>query len=162
MTWDRKNDRYLPKFRLNLYKKLRGILSGADLDEEFLQDCSIPISKRNVLSVACQFYDPTGLPAPLMFCCALSVQWSLPGSPMFHEFCTVWSPCYKILHCCRSNLKNVWTFFPSTGCFPRFWSTFFRRQSARLWFLCLHLFPEHGQPVVQYCKSDGKVSFLSS
>ena len=37
------------------------------MDEEFLQDCSIPITKRNVLSVACQFYDPTGLAAPLMF-----------------------------------------------------------------------------------------------
>ena len=67
MTWDRKNDRYLLRFCLNLYKKFRGILSGADLDEEFLQDCSIPITKRNLLSVACQFYDPTGLAAPLMF-----------------------------------------------------------------------------------------------
>ena len=28
---------------------------------------SIPIPKRNVLSVACQFYGPTGLAAPLMF-----------------------------------------------------------------------------------------------
>ena len=67
MTWDRKNDRYLLKFRLNLYKKCRGIPSGDDLDEEFLQNRSIPITKRNVLSVACQFYDPTGLAAPLMF-----------------------------------------------------------------------------------------------
>ena len=67
MTWDRKNDCYLLKFHLNLYKKFRGILSRADLDEEFLQDCSIPITKRNVLSVACQFYDSTGLAAPLMF-----------------------------------------------------------------------------------------------
>ena len=39
---------------------------------------------------------------------------------------------------------------------------FFQRQSARLWFLCLHLLPEHGQPVVQYCKSDGKISIFSS
>ena len=67
MTWDRKNDRYLLKFRLNLHKKCRGIPSGDDLDEEFLQNRSIPITKRNVLSVACQFYDPTGLAAPLMF-----------------------------------------------------------------------------------------------
>ena len=67
MTWDRKNDRYLLKFRLNLHKKSRGIPSGDDLDEEFLQNRSIPITKRNVLSVACQFYDPTGLAAPLMF-----------------------------------------------------------------------------------------------
>ena len=37
------------------------------MDEEFLQDGSIPITKRNVLSVACQFYDPSGLAAPLMF-----------------------------------------------------------------------------------------------
>ena len=67
MTWDRLNDHYLLKFRLNLYKKLRGIPSGADLDSEFLLDKSVPISKKNVLSVACQFYDPTGLAAPLMF-----------------------------------------------------------------------------------------------
>ena len=67
MTWDRKNDGYLLKFCLNLYKKYRGIPSDANLDEEFLQDCSIPFTKRNVLSVACQFYDPTGLEAPLMF-----------------------------------------------------------------------------------------------
>ena len=66
MTWNRKDDRYLLKFRLNLYKKFRGIPSGADLDAEFLQDRSVPIIKRNVLSVACQFYDPTGLAAPLM------------------------------------------------------------------------------------------------
>ena len=67
MTWDRKKDCYLLKFCLNLFKKFCGILSGADLDEEFLQDLSIPIVMRNVLSVACQFYDPTGLAAPLMF-----------------------------------------------------------------------------------------------
>ena len=67
MTWDRKKDCYLLKFCLNLFKKFCGILSGADLDEEFLQDLSIPIAMRNVLSVACQFYDPTGLAAPLMF-----------------------------------------------------------------------------------------------
>ena len=57
----------MSKFRFNLYKKFRGIPPGADLDEEFLQDCSIPITKRNALSVACQFYDSTGLAAPLMF-----------------------------------------------------------------------------------------------
>ena len=76
MTWDQKNDRYLLKFRLNLYKKFHGILSSADLDEEFLQDCSIPITKRNVLSVACQFYDPTVLAAPscslYVLCSAIS------------------------------------------------------------------------------------------
>ncbi len=33
----------------------------------FLHDHSTPITKKNVLSVACQFYDPTGLAAPLMF-----------------------------------------------------------------------------------------------
>ena len=55
------------KFRLNLHKKSRGIPSGADLDSDFLQDESIPVTKKNVLSVACQFYDPSGLAAPLMF-----------------------------------------------------------------------------------------------
>ena len=61
MTWDRLKDHYLLKFRLNLHKKSRGIPSGADLDSEFLQD------QKNVLSVACQIYNPTGLGAPLMF-----------------------------------------------------------------------------------------------
>ena len=67
MTWDRLKDHYLLKFRLNLHKKSSGIPSRADLDSEFLQDNTIPITKKNVLSVACQFYDPTGLAAPLMF-----------------------------------------------------------------------------------------------
>ena len=61
MTWDQLKDHYLLKFRLNLHKKSRGIPSGADLDSEFLQD------QKNVLSVACQIYNPTGLGAPLMF-----------------------------------------------------------------------------------------------
>ena len=47
-------------------KKNRGIPTGDYLDSEFLQDNSVPITKKNVLSVACQFYDPTGLAAPLM------------------------------------------------------------------------------------------------
>ena len=55
---------YIP---INLYKKSRGIPSGADLDSEFLQDHAITITKKKILSVACQFYDPTGLAAPLMF-----------------------------------------------------------------------------------------------
>ncbi len=67
MTWDRLKDCYLLKFRLNLHKKTRGIPAGEDLDSKFLHDHSTPITKKNVLSVACQFYDPTGLAAPLMF-----------------------------------------------------------------------------------------------
>ena len=67
MSWNRLKDSYSLKFRLNLHKKSRGIPSGADLDSDFLQDESIPVTKKNVLSVACQFYDPTGLAAPLMF-----------------------------------------------------------------------------------------------
>jgi len=67
MTWDRHQDCYILKFRLNLHKKSRGIPSGDDLDSEFLQDPNSLITKKNVLSVACQFYDPTGLAAPLMF-----------------------------------------------------------------------------------------------
>jgi len=67
MSWNRLKDSYSLKFRLNLHKKSRGIPSGADLDLDFLQDKSIPVPKKNVLSVACQFYDPTGLAAPLMF-----------------------------------------------------------------------------------------------
>ena len=77
MTWNRQDNRYLLKFRLNLHKKIRGIPSGEDLDSEFLQDKSIPITKKNVLSVACQFYDPNGLAAPLMF----------PVRALFSEVC---------------------------------------------------------------------------
>ena len=54
MTWDCLNNHYLLKFRLNLHKKSRGIPSSSNLDSEFLQDESAPISKKNVLSVACQ------------------------------------------------------------------------------------------------------------
>ena len=39
---------------------------GADLNSEFLQDLVAPITKKNVLSVACQFCNPTGLATPLM------------------------------------------------------------------------------------------------
>ena len=67
MTWNRQDDRYLLKFRPNLHQKVRGIPSGEDLDSEFLQDKSVPITKKNMLLVACQFYDPNGLGAPLMF-----------------------------------------------------------------------------------------------
>ena len=77
MTWDRFRDLYSLKFRLNLQKKSREIPSGADLDSDFLQDESIPVTKKNVLSIECQFYDPTGLAAPLMF----SVQ------ALFSEIC---------------------------------------------------------------------------
>ena len=67
MTRDHLNDCYLLKFCLNLHKKYRRIPSGAELDSEFLQDQSAPITKKNLLSMACQFYDPTGLAAQLMF-----------------------------------------------------------------------------------------------
>ena len=46
MTWDHQNDRYLLKVHLNLPKKFNGIPSGAYLNTEFLQDNSIPISKK--------------------------------------------------------------------------------------------------------------------
>ena len=60
ITWNRQDDRYVLKFRLNLHQKVCGIPSREDLDSEFLQDKSVPIIKKNVLSVACQFYDPKG------------------------------------------------------------------------------------------------------
>ena len=58
MMWDRLRDLYSLKFCLNLHKKSCGIPPGMDLDSDFL---------KNILSIACQFYDPTGLAAPLMF-----------------------------------------------------------------------------------------------
>ena len=66
MTWNRKDDCHLLKFRLNLHQKICGIPSGEDVDSEFLLNKSLPITKKNVLSVACQFYDPNGLATPLM------------------------------------------------------------------------------------------------
>ena len=77
MTWNRKDDHYLLKFRLNLHKKMRGIPSTEDLDSEFLQDKTAPITKKTILSVACQFYDPAGLAAPLM----------VPVRSLFSEIC---------------------------------------------------------------------------
>ena len=53
ITWNQKDDLYLLKFRLNLHKKMRVIPSGEDLGSEFLQDKTTPITKKNVLSVAC-------------------------------------------------------------------------------------------------------------
>ena len=67
MTWDRFNDKYSLKFRLNLHKKFCCIPSGENLDSAFLEDPDIPVTKKNVLSVACQFYDPAGLASPVMF-----------------------------------------------------------------------------------------------
>ena len=55
MTWNRLHDNYTLKFRLNLHKKFRGIPSGADLDSEFFQNPNSEVTKKNVLSVACQF-----------------------------------------------------------------------------------------------------------
>ena len=55
MTWDRYRDNYSLKFRLNLHKKFRCVPSGEDLDSSFLQDPDVPITKKNVHSVACQF-----------------------------------------------------------------------------------------------------------
>ena len=66
MTWNRLHDSFILKFRLNLHKKFLSIPSAADLDSEFLQNQSSQVTKKNVLSIACQFYDPTGLGAPLM------------------------------------------------------------------------------------------------
>ena len=77
MTWDRMNDRYLLKFRLNLQKKFRRISSGEDLDSSFLKDQDVPVTKKYVLSIACRFYDPAGLAAPIMF----------PVGALFNEIC---------------------------------------------------------------------------
>ena len=66
MTWSRKDNCYLLKFRLNLHQKICGIPLGEDLDSEFLLNKSLPITKKNLLSVACQFYDHNYLAAPLM------------------------------------------------------------------------------------------------
>ena len=77
MTWNRFNDKYSLKFRLNLHKKFCGIPSGEDLDSAFLEDQDVPVTKKNILSVACKFYDPAGLASPIMF----------PIRALFSEIC---------------------------------------------------------------------------
>ena len=67
MTWDCSLDNYSLKFRLNLHKKFHSVASGEDLGSSFLQDPDVPITKKNLLSVACQFYDPLVLASPIMF-----------------------------------------------------------------------------------------------
>ena len=67
MTWNRKENRNMIRFRLNLHKKFHGIPSGEDLDSPIPQDRSISITKKNMLSVACQFYNPAGLAGLIMF-----------------------------------------------------------------------------------------------
>ena len=53
MTWNQRiTDTCIGKFLLKLR---HGIPSGEDLDSKFLQERSVPITKKNVLSVACQF-----------------------------------------------------------------------------------------------------------
>ena len=66
MTWNRKDYQYFLKFRLNLHQKMYGIPLGKDLDSEFNLNKTLLITKKNVLSVACQFYDLNSLAAPLM------------------------------------------------------------------------------------------------
>ena len=65
-TWNRKDDLYLLKFRMNRHQKMHGIPSGDDKGSEFLLNKSLPITKKNVLSVACQFYYSNSLATPLM------------------------------------------------------------------------------------------------
>ena len=75
MNWDRFSDRYSLKFRLNLHKKFHGIFSRKDLDSS--PDPDVPVTKKNLLSVACQFYDSAGLASPIMF----------PIQDLFSEIC---------------------------------------------------------------------------
>jgi len=67
VTWDRKPDLFFLKFKLNLSKRYRGETSGEDLSLTSISSEELPILKKNVLSVACQYYDPTGLGNPLVF-----------------------------------------------------------------------------------------------
>ena len=97
MTWDRLYDPYLLKFRLNLHQKSHGIPSGADLSE-FFQDLSVPITKKNVLSEACQFYNPTGLANVLH---SFTVQQDLQKSSMLCQLHTFWEKNNRF--CCAVN-----------------------------------------------------------
>ena len=67
MTWNRKNDRYLLKFRLNFHQKMCGIPMGEDLDSELISSQQISRHHQEECSVCtCQCYDPNGLATPLM------------------------------------------------------------------------------------------------
>ena len=68
MTWDRLKDHYLLKFRSTYTRNPVVFPPELTWTLNFSRIIlSIPITKKNVLSVACQFYNPTGLAAPLMF-----------------------------------------------------------------------------------------------
>jgi len=67
LLWNKKEDTYKLKFRLNFSKKIRGTPMEDDLCLEDLLSMKNQITKKNVLSVACQFYDPPGLCSPLLF-----------------------------------------------------------------------------------------------
>ena len=68
MTWDRLKDHYLLKFRSTYTRNPVVFPPELTWTLNFSRIIlSIPITKKNVLSVACQFYNPTGLAASLMF-----------------------------------------------------------------------------------------------
>ena len=67
LNWNRETDKYSLKFRLNLSKKHRGVPCDVDIDLESLSNPTTAITKKNVLSVCCQFYDPSGMASPLCF-----------------------------------------------------------------------------------------------
>ena len=67
VTWNKQDDTYQLKFNLNLSKKFRGLPIEEDISLEKLSQPNITVTKRNVLSVCCQFFDPSGLGSPLVF-----------------------------------------------------------------------------------------------
>ena len=120
MTWDCFSDRYSLKFRLNLHKKFCSIPSGEDLDFKFLEDPDV--TKKNMLSVACQFYDPAGLASPS---CSLSEPYSVRYAeiPNFHDLRLCSRPCYQVQNCSGRNLENKIFNLSSPNIFSKLWPT---------------------------------------
>ena len=65
VTWCRDDDTYKLKFRLNLGRVDRGERMDPDITEETLGTMT-EISRRDLLGLTCQFYDPAGLGTPLI------------------------------------------------------------------------------------------------
>ena len=65
VTWCKDDNTYKLKFRLNLGRVDRGERMDPDITEETLETMT-EISRRDLLGLTCQFYDPAGLGTPLI------------------------------------------------------------------------------------------------
>ena len=65
VTWCKDDDTYKLKFRLNLGRVDRGERLDPDITEEAAEKM-VEVSRRDLLGLTCQFYNPAGLGTPLI------------------------------------------------------------------------------------------------